>query len=152
MNPNDDIKEQMDKDFEDYKKKMAEGAYPEAEDVEEDVRKMKEVNPDASEEGLRKLAVSSIAATKRLKQWRAAPKPPPLSMDDNELAIKAARVGILYLEMLILGCSPNEVESMNEQTFKERPDPLDSSFGASNKVMDLAVESHKRLLEYGISR
>ena len=64
----DDIMEQMDKDFEDYKKKMAEGAYPEEENVEEDVRKMKEINPDAPEEALRKLAVAAIAAEKRLKK------------------------------------------------------------------------------------
>jgi hypothetical protein len=64
----DEIWEQMDKDFEHYKEKMAEGAYPEAEDVEEDVRKMKEVNPDAPEENERKLAVSYIAAKKRLKK------------------------------------------------------------------------------------
>lgn len=64
------ILEQMDKDFEDYKEKMAQGAYTEAEDVEEDVRKMKEVNPDAPEENLRKLAVSYIAAKKRIRQWR----------------------------------------------------------------------------------
>ena len=58
----------MAKDFEDYKKKMAEGAYPEAEYVEEQVRKKKEINPDAPEENLRKLTVSAIAARKRLNK------------------------------------------------------------------------------------
>jgi hypothetical protein len=68
MNPDDDIAGQMDKDFEDYKKKMAEGMYPEAERVEQEVREMKEINPDLPEDYLRKLAVSSIAATKRLRK------------------------------------------------------------------------------------
>jgi len=68
MSDIDDAWEQIEKDFEDYLDKMAAGAYPEAEDVEEDVRKMKEVNPDAPEENLRKLAVSYIAAKKRIKQ------------------------------------------------------------------------------------
>jgi hypothetical protein len=71
MNPDDDIEEaaaQMDEDFEDYKKKMAVGAYPEAEDVEEDVRKMQEKNPDVPEEAHRRLAVAYIAAKKRIKQ------------------------------------------------------------------------------------
>ena len=68
QSPNAEIWEQMDKDFEDYKKKMAEGAYPEAENVEEQVRKKKEINPDAPEEYLRKWTVSAIAATKRLNK------------------------------------------------------------------------------------
>ena len=70
MSDIDDAWEQIEKDFEDYLDKMAGGAYPEAEDVEEDVRKMKEVNPDAPEENLRKLAVSYIAAKKRIRQQR----------------------------------------------------------------------------------
>jgi hypothetical protein len=65
---NDEFWEQMDKDFEEYKEKMAEGAYPEAEDVEKDVGQMKKAHPNASEEALRKLAVSAIAAEKRLKK------------------------------------------------------------------------------------
>jgi hypothetical protein len=69
MNTDDDIKEQMNKDFEDYKKKMAEGTYPEAEFVEEDVRRLKEKHPDTPEEALRKLSVAAIASRKRLKQW-----------------------------------------------------------------------------------
>jgi hypothetical protein len=70
MNPDGDIqqeiREQMDKDFEDYKKRLAEGTYPEAQQVEEDVRQWKERNADAPEEVHRKLAVSAIAARKRL--------------------------------------------------------------------------------------
>jgi hypothetical protein len=68
QNPNDDITEQMDKDFEDYKKLMAAGAYPEAEQVERSVREMKQRNPDMPEEFMWKLAVSAIAARKRLNK------------------------------------------------------------------------------------
>jgi hypothetical protein len=69
MNPDDDTIEQMDTDFEDYKKKVAEGSYPEEEFVEEDVRRLKEKHPDTPEEALRKLSVAAIASRKRLKQW-----------------------------------------------------------------------------------
>jgi hypothetical protein len=44
--PTDEIWEQMDKDFEDYKKLMAAGMYPEAEKVEQSVREMKQRNPN----------------------------------------------------------------------------------------------------------
>jgi hypothetical protein len=60
MNPDDDIEEaaaQMDEDFEDYKKKMAVGAYPEAADVEEDVKKMQEK--------------TQLAQRKRTGGWRS---------------------------------------------------------------------------------
>jgi hypothetical protein len=80
MNPDDDIEEvaaQMEKDFEDYKKKTAVGAYPEAEDVDEDVRKMQEKKPDVPEEAHRRLAVAYIAAKKRIKQRQQETQPPP---------------------------------------------------------------------------
>ena len=74
MNPDDyDVEEaiqQIDEDFKDYKEKMAMGAYPEAEKVEEDVRHMQEVNPDADEEASRKLAVAYYAAIKRIRRRR----------------------------------------------------------------------------------
>jgi hypothetical protein len=64
----DEIWEQMDKDFEDYKKLLAAGAYPEAEQVERSVREMKQRNPNMPEEFMWKLAVSAIAARKRLNK------------------------------------------------------------------------------------
>jgi hypothetical protein len=66
----DDGWEQIEKDFEDYLDKMAAGAYPEAEAVEQDVREMKKASPHIPEENLRKLAVACIAAKKRIRQSR----------------------------------------------------------------------------------
>jgi hypothetical protein len=68
MSDIDDAWEQIEKDFEDYLDKMAAGAYPEAEAVEQDVREMKKASPHIPEENLRKLAVAAIAAEKRLKK------------------------------------------------------------------------------------
>jgi hypothetical protein len=46
------------------------GAYREAEKVEEDVRHMQEVNPDADEEASRELVVAYYAAIKRIRRRR----------------------------------------------------------------------------------
>src|SRR4030095_9653385 len=58
----------MYKIYEDYKKLMAAGVYPEAEQVERSVREMKQRNPNMPEEFMWKLAVSAIAARKRLNK------------------------------------------------------------------------------------
>jgi hypothetical protein len=146
-----EIWEQIEKDFEEYKKLMAAGAYPEAERVERTVREMKERNPNMSEEFMWKLAVSAIAARKGLNKefFPVDPFEDPPSPETVAVVQKSWHIMPLLRDedegevWWVLGPN-NKHEASTAGPFKTRKEAFWMALEHNRKLGLNAVYIHKR--------